>query len=444
MALYFSNTPNLTSVKDNELMYKDTNGDLKGTGVFVQDNMIVSTKDLEIPPNTLHLGDNIELHENGGFIENTTNTLNKRYLLLDYENSNTGTSKPIYYPRETLETNVAIQADNGTIMDNVTEIDITPTQDEEISKVYFDLVDPVTNFKVKIEVNGKDVAYYPSKNAWNDNTIAGHNRNDGVVSIDLEPHFSFLTAYNIKIHIKADENINLNGNGTIPYIAVDRQKISKLEVVTEDQQLLSNTHYVNQDKNDIQDAINSSSYRDIIYVAQGLYSGEDVTINNKNELAIVCPLVAGAPSTQINNRALNITNSLRIKMGNLRVENLTTISGGTGRHYFNNMNFLGGLTIGNESNFIILQGCDFAGTVTINADFAGTLYCINCNFEGTNIINNANIAQVIITQCTNFPLTLSNVYLIGLNSFTNMASRLDVSSIYINGVNINNIFQAKQ
>ncbi|WP_125153641.1 hypothetical protein [Clostridium rectalis] len=444
MGLYFSNTPDLTKVKENELMYKDTNGDLKGTGIFIKDNIIVSTKDLELPPNTLHLGDNIEIHENGGFIENTTNTLNKRYLLLDYQNSNVGTSKPIYYKREFLEINVTIQEDNSTIMNNITEINITPTQDEEVSKVYFSLVEPVTNFKTKLEVNGKDVAYYPSKNSWNDNTIQGYNLSNGIVGIDLKPHFSFLTDYNIKIYIKADNNINLNGNGTIPYLAVDRQKISKLEVVTENQQLLSNTHYVNQNKNDIQDAINEASYRDIIYVAQGLYDGLDININNKNELAIVCPLVAGSPSTQINNRALNITNSLRIKMGNLRVEKLTTIRGGTGRHYFNNMNFLGGLTIGNESNFIILQGCEFSGTVTINSDFAGVLYCINCNFQDTNIINNSTLQHVIITQCTNLPPALNNVYLAGLNSFSNMSSRLDVTSIYINGVNINNIFQPKQ
>lgn len=445
MGMYFAggSSVDLSNVKNNEIMYKDENGNIKGTGMFIEGNMIISTKDLEIPPNTLHLGDNIELHENGGFIENTTQTLNKRYLLLDYETGDNGSLKPVFYKRAPKETNVAIQSENGTIMDNITEIDITPTQDEEISKVYFDLAEAVTNFKVKINVNGNDVAYYPSKNAWNDSTVSGYNLSAGNVNINLDPHFSFLTSYSVKVYIKADSNINMNGNGAIPYIAIDRQKITKLEVITEDIHLASNSLYVNDNKTDLQTIIDSITGNKAIYMSFGSYGGNDVTINNKQQLSIIGPETAGTTCCELLERKLNITGCSGIRISNLQVEELATISGGTGQHFFKDVDFVAGLHIGNEANALIFTSCDFEGNITIDNTFTGTIYFIMCNFGTATIANNATMAQVIITQCTNLPLSLSNVYLGGLNSFTNMASRLDVSQIFINGVNITNMFQPK-
>jgi len=256
MAIYLANQDlDLTDIKSNELMYKDSNGNMKGTGIFVENGVIVSTKDIQIPPNTLHIGDNIQLHENGGFLEYLTKTLDKNYTLLMSENADSGSLKPTYYKRAAKETNAVIQSTDTTTMNNVTEFSITPSTDAEISKIYFKLIAAVTNLKVKIEVNNNDVAYYQSKNAWNDDTVAGYDLDAGTESISLSPHFSFLTSYVVKIHIKADSSINLSGNGTIPYLAVDRQIISKLEVITEDKHLVSNTHYVNQGINDIQDTI---------------------------------------------------------------------------------------------------------------------------------------------------------------------------------------------
>lgn len=446
MGMYFNGSGqpiDLSNVKTNEIMYKDSNGVIRGTGMFLEGDMIVSTKDLQIPPNTLHIGDNIELHENGGFLEYTTKTLNKDYVLIMSENNNTGSLKPIYYERETIETDVKLQSDNSAIMDNITEIDITPDTDGEVSKVYFDLAEPATNFKVKIEVNGNDVAYYPSKNAWNDNTVAGYNFNEGINNISLVPHFTFLTSYNVKIHIKADSNINMNGNGTMPYLAIDRQKLNKLEIITEDKQLVSNSLYVNDNKTDLQAIIDSTTGNKAIYMSFGSYGGADININNKQQLSIIGPETAGTTCCELLERKLNITGCSRIRISNLQVEELVTISGGTGQHYFKDVDFVGGLHIGNESNTLIFTNCDFEGNITIDNTFTGAIYFIMCNFGTATITNNATMAQVIITQCTNLPLTLSNVYLGGLNSFTNMASRLDVSAIYINGTNITNIFQPK-
>lgn len=440
--LYFANA-DLSRVKNNEVMYKDSDGSIKGTGIFIQDNMIVATKDLEIPPNTLHLGDNIELHENGGFIENTTKTLSKRYILLDYETGNSGSLQPVFYKRAALETNAIIQSDNETIMDNVTQINITPSTDSEVSKIYFDLAESVNNFKIKLEVNGNDVAYYPSKNAWNDDTVEGYNLVEGINSITLDPHFSFLTSYAVKFHFKGDSGVNIKGNGITPYIAVDRQKISKLEVITEDKQLVSNSLYANDNKTDLQQLIDSSTGRKAIYMSYGSFGGDDVVINDKDQISIIGPEAAGTTCCELLERGLSITECERIRISNLQIEGQVNINSGLGKHLFKNCQFMSGLNIGNESNFITFNSCDFGGNITIDASFTGTIYFVQCDMGGVTITNNANMAQVIFTQCTNLPLTLSNIYLGGLNSFTNLASRLDVSQIFINGVNINNIFQAK-
>ena len=446
MGMYFTigSQLDLSGVKSNEIMYKDSNGIVKGTGMFLENDMIVSTKDLQIPPNTLHIGDNIELHENGGFLEYLTKTLNKSYIVLMSENLGTGSLKPVYYKRDAIETDVKIQSENGIIMDNITEIDITPDTDAEVSKVYFDSAEPITNFKAKIEVNGNDVAYYPSKNAWNDSTVAGYNLNEGINSISLIPHFSFLTSYVVKIHIKADSNINLNGNGTVPYLAIDRQKITKLEVITEDKQLVSNTLYCNDNKKDIQELVDSTTGYNAILVSPGSYGGDTLNVASKTQLSVICQSGGGIAITELSgSRAMNITGCSRFRLGNLQVEGLTTISGGTGAHYFRGVNFYGGLTIGNESGFIVINECEIEGPLTIANTFTGVLYILNTNFTGQTVTNNATTQQVIIGTCTNLPTTLANVYLVGINGFSNMTSRLDVSAIYINGVNITSIFQPK-
>lgn len=447
MGMYFNGSGqpvDLSNVKTNEIMYKDSNGVIKGTGMFLEGDMIVSNKDIQIPPNTLHIGDNIELHENGGFLEYTTKTLSKDYVLIMSENNSTGSLKPVYYEREAIETDIKLQSDSGTIMDNIAEIDITPDTDGEVSKVYFDLAEPITNFKVKIEVNGNDVAYYPSKNAWNDSTVTGYNFSEGINSISLMPHFTFLTSYNVKIHIKADSNINMNGNGTTPYLAIDRQKLNKLEVITEDKQLVSNVLYCNDNKKDIQQLVDSTTGYNAIMVSPGSYGGDTLNITSKTQLSMVCLSGGGIAITELSgSRAMNISSCSRFRLSNLQIEGLTTISGGTGAHYFRGDNFQGGLTIGNESGFIVINECEIEGPLTISNTFTGILYILNTNFTGQTVTNNATLQQVIIGTCTNLPTTLTNVYLVGINGFSNMSSRLDVSAIYINGVNITNIFQAK-
>lgn len=227
-----SNVDGLSSAPEGSLLYKK-NGVLKGTPLIIDDvdKLIVSPYSLKVPPNTIDLGENISLKENGGFINFYTKASGKYYVALDYENdAATGSKKPIYYERGPLQTKVELQNVDTTTMNNVTTINLgTATSDVQVQAIYLKFVNSVNNLKAKLTINSKDVAYYPSKAAW-DGTENGFNMVSGLQKIPLSPFWSTITGFNRTITLKADAPINLLGNGTLPYIAEDLNSITKKDV----------------------------------------------------------------------------------------------------------------------------------------------------------------------------------------------------------------------
>lgn len=198
---------------------------------------IISTYPIEVPPNSIYLGDNVHIHENGGFVEYDTQTLGKRYIFLDYENDlDNGTSKPTYWERGIKEINVdiySVKSQDMTISSTPINFGFS-SYHRQVQSIGFDFVKPVNNFKMKFIVNGKDIAYFPSKEAWNDNTVAGYDiSSTGVQKINLEPLFSSLTSYDISIAFKGDSEIVLKGDGNKPYVVEDLNRITPYLVALE-------------------------------------------------------------------------------------------------------------------------------------------------------------------------------------------------------------------
>ncbi|MES1919147.1 hypothetical protein MHBO_001011, partial [Bonamia ostreae] len=231
-----SNIPEFDTAADGDMFYKK-GGKLDVAPLKINDatKVISSPYSIEVPPNTLHIGDNTSLKENGGFLENHTRTLDKNYLMLDYENDpQTGTKKPIYYARGAME-RYEDQPNSSTVMNNVNIINLgTPSFDHQAQAIYFKFVNAVNKFKMKININGNDVAYYPSKTAWNDDAEDGYNVGTNLQKITLEPFWSHLVEYNMRLYIKADSQINLLGNGTLPYIALDINRITRHNIALAD------------------------------------------------------------------------------------------------------------------------------------------------------------------------------------------------------------------
>lgn len=228
-----SNVQGFATGKDGDLFYKK-GGKLVVAPLKIDDTAkeLQSKYSLVVPPNSVHFGLNTSIHENGGFLEYHTKSLNKNYLLLDYENDPaTGTSKPIYYARGKEETSTIIQAVDDTVMNNVTSFDVVPAFSRQVQRMYFKLVNGVNNFKMKFEINGK-VAEYPT-GSWNDDTVQGFNLGTNLQHVDLRPFWSSLVTYaNVKILIKADTPINMLGNGTLPWVAEDLNRITTFTMAT--------------------------------------------------------------------------------------------------------------------------------------------------------------------------------------------------------------------
>lgn len=236
-----ANVGDFASIPDGGVLIKK-DGTLKHSDIIIDGNDInaplktLNVKEVVTSPNTIKIGSNISLSENGGFLENHTETLNKYYLMLDYENDeNTGTKKPIYYERGAKEQQI-IQSDSSQVMANVTSFSTgKPTYDRQVQAIYFNFIEEVKNFSMKITVNGKDVAFFPSKYIY-ETGKGGLNLSLGIKKIDLQPFFSNLVEYDNLITVKADAPIKMTGNGSIPWYKLDLNRITRKNVLVEGDQ----------------------------------------------------------------------------------------------------------------------------------------------------------------------------------------------------------------
>lgn len=227
-----SNVADFSTVADGSILYK--NGNKLSEAPMKVDNqnkVINSSYDLKVPANSLALGENITLHENGGYVEYSTKTLGKSYLLVDYENDHTtGTQRPQVGLRGALNDStgapIVIFSQVDQIMTISDTIDLGfPAFDRQVQNIYLKTAGVITNLKIALNINGHDVAYYPA-DSWDNANVPGFNLPLGTAKIALKPFFTALKSYNIRLRVKADTPIKLLGDGTHAYLAEDLNRIT--------------------------------------------------------------------------------------------------------------------------------------------------------------------------------------------------------------------------
>ena len=128
-----------------------------------------------------------------------------------------------------------------------------------------------------------------------------------------------------------------------------------------------------------------------------------------------------------NTNTFTIENSLRVRVSGLQIDGMTTISGSQLRHRLEVCNFNGGLTITGGgatplAEFMTIQDCDVAGSLTISA-FTGIIYFYRVNFQNAtfNISPAYSSQQVIMIDCAGIPddvsLFAGNYYVVGSTSY---------------------------
>jgi len=158
---------------------------------------------------------------------------------------------------------------------------------------------------------------------------------------------------------------------------------------------------------DIQTAIDATPVGPAcqVIVGPGSYSGATVTIPaGRNNIAIIGPSAGDFGGTVVSlssGRGLTIgNNAVRVRLVNLQIEGLTTISTtGAGVHRIEQCQLEGGLTIGAISATIYIVGCTL-GNVSINAGFTGTILIDRCawNSGATYTNSTQNYLKVLISD----------------------------------------------
>lgn len=221
----------IDATADNEIIYKNSNGDLTGSGIVNETDKIFFNKDGRFPSGSIDIGSGITLSENGGWVQNTPHTLDKNYIMLDYENDSSGSQKPIYWKREAEQIGVIIN-NGGNVDMTISSINYIPTTNSQVNKVYLNLTNPVENLIIEVvsNVTNKPIKYIPNESAWKNN-VGGLNLDSGVQNILYSTPISLLTSYDLRINFK--NPIIVKGDGNLPYIAVDRQLITPRNILIE-------------------------------------------------------------------------------------------------------------------------------------------------------------------------------------------------------------------
>lgn len=219
--------------------YEITTGNMEGTGdlntnttVDYGDKTLIC-KSVVTESASVAIGPGVILSDRGGFVQNKSNVTGKDFVMMDYEVDDTGTQKPIYYQRAAKVVRDIVQPDDATTMIGITSYNVVPTIDQDIARVYVKLVNPVTNYRARVtsDVTGEVVKYIPSRNDWDNGT--GLDFAAGERFFDLDSPLAEGVGYPLTVEVLADQSIDVLGDGTNPWRAVDSQNITPLQIIDE-------------------------------------------------------------------------------------------------------------------------------------------------------------------------------------------------------------------
>ncbi len=175
------------------------------------------------------------------------------------------------------------------------------------------------------------------------------------------------------------------------------------------QSVYVNTLYVNDGITDIQTAIDSATQGTQIIMSSGSFGGATVTINGKQNIAIIAPARGQGTICELaggRGLTLGALSTGSITIANLQIEGLFTLSG-SGNNYFTDVDVISGITItAGATGSYYFKNCSIAGLITVPNTFAGVIVFNQCNMSGaTYSLLNVSPLQVQFALCLNLPVS---------------------------------------
>jgi hypothetical protein len=183
--------------------------------------------------------------------------------------------------------------------------------------------------------------------------------------------------------------------------------------------LHSNSYYVNDGLNDFQAVINEIGVDqgNVIYASAGSFGGATLSIEDKVNLGIICPNAGNTICELAGGRGLAISGtSERVRITNLQIEGATSITGTKGRHIFQSVQFLGGLTIDgvtdSSATFMTFTDCEFSNQNILISNLTNcTIYFNRCSLNNLRIIpsNVSSPFLIIVSECSGLNTLQTNL-----------------------------------
>jgi hypothetical protein len=202
------------------------------------------------------------------------------------------------------------------------------------------------------------------------------------------------------------------------------------------------TKHINTGKTTLQDEIDkvgTTQQIEFVLVA-GSHSGGANFTQSSNFVVSGPQTASGGPIINFYG-AVNISGAAttRARFSNINFFDKVTIVGTTGRHYFKNCVFQGGVEFtGSMGNWVTFEDCSFDGGLTVPVTFAGIQYHIRSAFAGSTLtLSNASPLQLIFGDCTGLTSFNVNATLLGNTGLSSGYSRHDANELYLNGRRVN-------
>ena len=198
------------------------------------------------------------------------------------------------------------------------------------------------------------------------------------------------------------------------------------------QGITSNTFFVNDNVNTINDVLPLMGNGDICIVSAGSFANTTDITWNKAQTGLsgsVAPLPLTFLTTA--NASRFTVSATQVRIANIKFQMPVFLS--ANNCTIDNCDFDDNLTIGTGvSGYITINNCEFVGTktITVASSFTNVCYFINCNFlSSTFVLSQPASSQIIFNNCAGFTTYPANATYIGTNVSSAGSSQLSTNTM---------------
>ena len=195
----------------------------------------------------------------------------------------------------------------------------------------------------------------------------------------------------------------------------------------------SNTYWVNEGANYIEDVLPNMSVGDVCYISSGSFSRTSTNlVINKTNVGIIAPNVHPAITEFI-------YNSITIQGTQTRISNLqldANVISTASYSRFDDCDFQKNATF-TPSGYLTINNCEFIGTgFTLTIPYFTTASAVlftNCNFSNiTFVLNNPSPLQVYFNNCIGFGASFpTNATYVGINSKADLSTTTTTNNLIL-------------